>query len=580
MPTAPSHAPRRPFPALARVLGSFAACAALAAGIAGCGSSSSSGSAVNPAGVVPASAPVYVGAIVRPEGGDKTAALAAGKDLSHQADPYSRLLVALQTPGSPTLNFGSDVAPWLGPDAGIYLTSLASSGPVLSLLEQGLLGSAQASGSYPFGEGGAQGAIVMDTTDSSKAQSFLDSQAQHAGAHAASYRGVSYQISSGGVAFGLVDHLAVIGSESGLHGVIDTTLGGSSLLDSPSYSKLLSAAPAGTLAHVYSTAAAAAAAPKGLGSLVSVLSGAHTANISLVPATSSISIYLDRTTAGATTGGGLLAFDPEGARALSDLPGESWLAVGLGNVGTSLSLDVSDLRTVATLIGSLGGQGAEGQSSGLLSINSLIEGLITPLEVLGANTPQARRDFASWMGPAGVFGAGSSLLELKAGITIDSKNPSASTAAVTKLADQLKAKGATLEPTVVPGTTASIGARISGLPLPLVIAAGRDSSGQAKFVLGLGEAAVTAALSPSSTLGSSASHQAAETALGESTQPNVILEFTTLISLLEGVGLTQDPTIAPLVPYLHSLTTLYGGGHQLTGEVDRYRLVLGLTPGG
>ena len=579
MPTAPSHAPRRQPSALARAAWSLAACVVLAAGVAGCGSSSSPGSAVNPAGAVPASAPVYVGAIVRPEGGDKTAALSAGKTLSHQADPYSRLLVALQTPGSPALSFGSDVAPWLGPQAGIYLTSLASSGPVLSLLEQGLLGSSRASGTYPFGNGGAQGAIVMDTTDSSKAQSFLDSQAQHAQAHSASYRGVSYQISSGGVAFGLVDHLAVIGSESGLHGVIDTTLGGSSLLDSPSYSKLLSSAPAGTLAHVYSSPAAKAAAPKGIGSLVGVLAGGRTANISLVPATSSISVYADTLTGGATTGGGLLGFDPEGARALSDLPGESWLAVGLGNVGTSLSLDVSDLQTLASLVGSVGGS-SEGQSSGLLSVNSLIEGLIKPLEVLGADTPEARRDFASWMGPAGVFGAGSSLLELKAGIIIDSKDPAASTAAVTKLADQLKAQGASIEPTVVPGTTASTGARISGLPLPLVIAAGRDSTGQAKFVMGLGEAAVTAALSPSSTLGSSASHQAAETALGESTQPNVILEFTTLISLLEGVGLTQDPTIAPLVPYLHSLTTLYGGGHQLSGEIDRYRLVLGLTQGG
>ena len=34
----------------------------------------------------------------------------------------------------------------------------------------------------------------MDTTDSSKAQAFLNTQAQHAGAHAATYRGVSYQL--------------------------------------------------------------------------------------------------------------------------------------------------------------------------------------------------------------------------------------------------------------------------------------------------------------------------------------------------------------------------------------------------
>ena len=87
---------------------------------------------------------------------------------------------------------------------------------MLSLVEQGLLGTSQQPSAYPFGKGGAQGAIVMDTTDSSKAHAFLNTQAQHAGAHAATYRGVTYQLNGEGLAFGMVDHLAVIGSESGL----------------------------------------------------------------------------------------------------------------------------------------------------------------------------------------------------------------------------------------------------------------------------------------------------------------------------------------------------------------------------
>ena len=152
---------------------------------------------------------------------------------------------------------------------------------------------------------------------------------------------------------------------------------------------------------------------------------------------------------------------------------------------------------------------------GTLGIKSLLEGLLLPLEVLGADTPQAKRDFASWTGSAGVFASGSSLLELKAGISIDSKDPSASQAAVPKLAAALHARGAQLTPATVPGAEAAQGARISGLPLELVIAAGRDSSGQAKLVIGLGEASAAQALSPSSTLGNSPSHQAAETTLGE-----------------------------------------------------------------
>ena len=78
---------------------------ALAAAIAGCGSSHPDGTEADPATAVPAAAPVYLGATVRPTGSQRTGALAAGKDLTHQADPYLRLLGALRTPGSPALDF-------------------------------------------------------------------------------------------------------------------------------------------------------------------------------------------------------------------------------------------------------------------------------------------------------------------------------------------------------------------------------------------------------------------------------------------------------------------------------------------
>src|SRR4029077_20456368 len=100
-----------------------------------------------------------------------------------------------------------------------------------------------------FGAGGVQGAIVLDTSDSAKAGSFLDSQAKHAGARANSYRGVSYRATSSGVAFGVVAHFAVIGSETGLQDVIDTTRGGPALAHATPYSKLLASAPSGRPAH-------------------------------------------------------------------------------------------------------------------------------------------------------------------------------------------------------------------------------------------------------------------------------------------------------------------------------------------
>jgi len=560
---------------VARVRATVACAALLAFGIAlaGCGSSTTSGTVADPADAVPASAVLYAGATVRPAGAEKTSALAAGKALTHQADPYLRLLGALQTPGSAQLNFGRDVAPWLGPHAGLFLTSLGSSSALTSLLEEGLLGSST-SGAFAFGTGGAQGAIVLDTSNSAKARSFLDTQAGKAGAHATSYRGVSYEVTSGGVAFGLVDRFAVIGSESGLRGVIETTRGGEALAHASGYSKLLAAAPSDALAHIYANPASATqpATQEGSSGLLGALAGAHEANISLVASASSLALDADTLASGSPGGaGGLLAAGPEGAQALNELPGESWLAIGLGDLGASVHQDAQDLQGLT----SLGGSGNEGASAGL-SLGSLLQALITPLRELGANTAQARRDFAAWMGSAGIFASGASLLELKAAFVIASKDPAQSRAAVAELADQLRKAGASVAPVSIPGTDAAVGARLSGLPVVLDIANGRDSAGQTKFVLGFGEASVEFALSPPSTLSDAAPRTAAAAALGEGIQPSLIVDFPTLLGLFEGLGLTEDPTISRFVPYLRAATTLAGGGHELGGEVQRFRLVLGL----
>ena len=563
------------------------ALACLASALGGCGSSKSSATNADPAGAVPAAAAVYAGATVLPSGAQKTAAEDVGRSLTHQSDPYLRLTALLQTPGSPRLDFKHDIAPWLGEHAGVYLSSLGSSSSLLTPLADDLLHGSTAS-PYPFASGSAQGAIVLDTSDADKAQSFLNSQAAHAGAHKASYKGVSYQATGGGLAFGLIDRFAVIGSEAGLHGVIDTTLGAASLVHEGGYAKLLAAAPPQTLAHVYfnpadagssqSTPARAAAAGTGLSGVLRLLAGTRQSNISLVPAPSSLSIDADSLTSGTGHAAeGLLSSDPEAARALNELPGESWLALGVGHVGAGLAEDVQGLQSVTSLGSALGGSSGEGASvSGGFGLKPLLESLTTPLKLLGADTAQAKHDFASWMGSAGIFATGGSLLELKAAVSIESKDPSLSRAAVGKLAAELRKAGWSTTPASIPGTDAAVGARVSGLPVVLEIANGTDSSGHTRFVLGLAEASVEAALNPPNTMSEATTRQAAATALGEGIQPSLILDFPTLLSLFEGIGLTESPELSPLVPYLRSATTLAGGGHALGGGVERFRLVLGL----
>jgi Protein of unknown function (DUF3352) len=546
---------------------------ALALATGGCGSSHTNGTSADPSTAVPASAPVYAGAVVRPSGALRSEALAAGKALTHQADPYLRLLAALQTPGSPKLDYAHDVAPWLGPKAGLFLTSLASTSALTSVLEAGLLG--REGTGIPFDS--VQGALVLDTRDPNAARSFLTEQAKRAGAHPRTYRGVSYEVSASGLAFGLVARFAVIGSQAALRAVIDTTQGGAALSATPTYGKLLAKAPAEALAHVYVNPSAKEAGAVGV---LALLTGQRPANVSLLTKAGSIALDADTLPRSGAPGSGassaapgLFTADPEASQALAALPGDSWLAIGLAKTGNALPGDIRGLEGLGSLLSS----GPE--APGTLGLGSLLQGLLAPLKVLGAPTAQARRDFGSWMGPAGVFAAGSSLLELKAAVVIDSTDARRSRAAVVKLAGALRAAGGSTQPASIPGAEAALSATVKGLPLRLYVAAGKDTRGQAKFVLGLGEQAVGAALAPSSTLSAAASLHAASASVGEGAQPSLMLDLPTLLSLLEGVGLTESPSLAPVLPYLRAVSTISGGGHELGGEVERYRVVVGLTGG-
>jgi hypothetical protein len=585
--------------------------AILVATATGCGSGSSTGTSADPASIVPASAPVYVGAIVRPQGALQAEAKAAGEKLTKQKDPYQRLVSILRTPGSPALDYSRDVAPWLGPNAGLFATSLSSSSAITALLTKALKGGAS-SLTWPFGAtttGAAaaiQGAIVLDTSDLSAAKTFVAEAAAHAHAHGAAFRGIAYQATASGDAFAIVGHFVVLGTEPALHAVIETQQGGPSLKADQTYAHLQSLAPAMALAHAFENPASPHAGPVTAGSssqlpaLLQTLGGDRPVNVSLVPSANSLALDADAgPPAAAGTGatgathtagkggaadgganGGLIEAAATGSHAFGELPGESWLAAGFGNVAGAAGGSLTGIHGLLSLFGSFGSEGAgeDVTASSTLSVKGLLEGLLAPLDAMTANTAQAKQDFTSWFGEAGVFASGTAVLELKGGVVIDSTDPAASRAAVAKLGAALQKEGAETTSASLPGTEAAIEAKVSGLPLTLVIADGHGSSGQAKFVIGLGAASIQAALAPPSPLSSSAAYSAAQTSLGEGVSPSISVDFTTFVSLLEGVGLSEDPTIGPVLPYLRASTTLSGGGKSLGEGTQRLRLVLGLTP--
>jgi hypothetical protein len=561
--------------------------AAIAGPLAGCGGSQPPDTGIDPAQAVPASAQIYFGAVVRPTGALRTNARAAAQALTPQASPYLHLPGVLQTPGSPTLSFKRDLAAWLGTQAGIFYSSqgaagAADYGSLRSLLQAVLSGSGTVA--FPFAGGGAsagsvpQGAIVLDTTNSTAARSFLGSQAARAGAHPASYRGVAYRATAGGLAFGLVGRFTVIGSEAALQRTIDTHAGGPSLARAGDYARLHALAPAQALAHVYLSAAATAGAAGGRagasGDLLGLLAGARPANISLLPAAGSLAIDADTLRSSASpASGGLLSADAEAARALGELPSESFVAIGFGSGAAALSQYAQALHSLA----SPAHPGVEAPGAGI-SIKGLLAATLAPVNAMTEASAEAKRDFQSWMGPGAVFASGSGLIDLKAGLVIWSKNPAASRAAVAKLAAKLRGSGASVHPVSIPGTDAAVTANLTGLPVAVEIADGRDANGQTKFVIGLGEASVAAAVSPSGALSAAGAYGVASSMLGEGIQPSLIVQVPTLLTLLEGAGLSEDPTIASLVPRLRPLGAVAGGARSLGAGAERFRLVVTLRP--
>ncbi|MGA2162906.1 MAG: DUF3352 domain-containing protein [Solirubrobacteraceae bacterium] len=603
--------------------------AILATAIAGCGSSPS-GTSESPATVTPSSAPFYIDAVVKPEGSLKTDATTAAHTLTGRQHPFEGLLKLLVGPTGKTPNYDQEVEPWLGTHAGVFLNStgldkaegLLSGETLEKLLSEGFSGLeaallGQNGLQAVLGESAAQGALVLDTSDVEKAKSFLEGQAHSSGARTTSYHGVTYQVSSDGIAEGIVHKFAVIGSEAGIKSVIETAAGGPSLAGSSGYSKLTSTAEHGALANAYLSPEELESALKGgnggggsgsgngdggggsgsggggsgggngggksassnsaesiLPLLEGLLGNPGQLYLSVIPSSNQVALNLDTlpptssagssgstgSTSGSTksSAGHTEPLGESGAQVLRGLPGSSWLAVGIGNLGGALGHGSQGL-------------GALGSLGSALDIDGIDFGkLLAPLT---SHSFDVQRDLLSWAGATGLYVSGSSVLALQAAVVVTSKNPASSRAAVAQFAQAYREAGGQTSPTSVPGTETAVTVRLPSFPLELTIAAG-----QGKFVAGLGASSIKEALNPQSTLGSAPSYTAAMSTLGGGIEPSALIEFHVLSGLLESIGFNQASGFSGFASAIAPLGTVTaGGGQSLSDGVKRARVVFGLS---
>ena len=518
-------------------LSALAACATL---VAGCGSSGSASPGGDPATLIPASSPFYAAAVLRPSGTLKANVDSASQKLLRVKDPAARIQALLAPAlGRVGLDYKRDVAPWLGAHAGLFLNSLGGATP--------------------------DGAAVIATSDAAKARSTLMRAAARTSGAAPvthSYRGVSYEL-AGTTAEGIVGTFAVIGSEAGLRSVIDVRDGANSLAADPTYQSSLAGVPKDlSLATVYAQPRALLAAAvqaagtqprtaKQTGEIALLqrlgrVIGSNGIVAALTVADHAIGVQASSNGSQPSTAGG------GGGSTLAGLPADSWLALGAGDIGTALTRDLATLQSI-----SRAGHGQLRIGGALASLRGF----------------DLQRDLLSWAGNLGLFVRGTGLTDLGAAIVITSKNRAASRAAVPRIAALIQAalgKGSTAKRLVLPGVDAGVAVTPASIPIAIdVVNAG------ARFVIGLGDASVSAALHPAKRFSSSAIYAAASSTLGAGVRPVFVLDFASALTLLNNLGQGSNSSLTRIAPYLHALTSVsVGVGH--SGTRTLVRAVLGL----
>jgi uncharacterized protein DUF3352 len=518
---------------LPRSLAALVAAAAVALPIAGCGDSSGGSGGGNagadPAAVLPASAPVYVEAQVRPEGDLKANATVVAGKILRTGDPGGKVVGwidgALKDDGA---SYAKDIAPWLGQRAGLAITSVGAGGNDVDVV----------------------GAIA--SRDDDAAQKFIDSRK---GVAARTYRDVKYKYKADDdLALAVVDHAVVVGTEKGFKSAIDAQ-SGDKLADSAMFKKARAVVGTDGLGFAYADpgrlfdlAVGAASGTSVGGNAASLkafkglLTGSGLQSVAASLSVARDAVRVDAAAIGLKTKAG----KGDGPAAAAAVPAGSWLSVGVGDVG----------GTVASAIKSFGSAGATGG----VDPETLLQGLKSQLGI------DLQKDLLSWMGDAALFVRGTTADDLGGALVVKSKDPAASQASIGKLRTLLKALNVSVTslrdaPAGASGFSVKVG---SSLPDRIEVAAKDDT-----FVVAYGKDALKDALSPPSPLGDSAPFKTAAGLL-EGAEPSLFLDTPQVVTLLASLAGDDDEDFRKAKPTLDTFGPA-AAGVSSDGDVTRLK---------
>jgi Protein of unknown function (DUF3352) len=486
--------------------------------VAGCGSGDEAASGA--AELVPAGAAFYGEVTIKPEGDQKRAVetiLSKFPGGGQAGDKLAGLIEkGLQESDAP-ITFKDDIEPWLGDEAGFFVSGLDPTA------------------------GFRAAAGLIATEDEDRAEEALEKSAEGKVTRK-TYNDVEYMVdeSEGESSTAAVfDGFVVLGNEAGVKAAIDASKGDSKLSDDDGFKNALEDAADDRLGLFYLNSPELSKTLQQQGA----------------PLPDSFKRFLDEpfvATLDADDDGVLFeanipeeigktfAFLGQGSELLTDMPADSWLAMGQTDFGTLLDFYVD------AFAGAAGGRDVIEQ------------------QFRAATGLDLQQDVIDWMGDFGVFVRGTSVSELNGALVIETSDEAASgrfIAALERLAKTQAQGELRVGPLTAPGGGNGFTVTSADIPEPVHV-----FQRGGRVVFAYGDGAARDAVDASDKLGDSPDFTATRDSLGDYDVSLYVL-VQPILELAESAG-ASDADYQKAKPYLEAISALVAG---TSGDGDDLR---------
>ena len=505
------------------------ACAAIPVAIAtGCDGGDDGGDdvEVGPAAAVPRNTPLYLDATVKPTGSAEEDAKAALGKVLDTDDPGAKIVDLIEdeakSDGHP-IDFQRDLAPWLGEKAGVFFTDLAGDT--------------------------VEGTAVVETTDPAAALALARKSTGATAANPApqTYNGVSYQAdpSEQDQVFGTVGNFLVEGDEAGFKAAVDAQ-DEDSLGDSDDFKDAIDELPDDRLGTFY-------AIPENLlGSLGTdeidpssqALLEKSAGDALEKPVAGDLSASADSFDLDLT--GGDTGFDTPESSLIGEVPAQSWLALGIGDLGQIAKQTIDQLKDA----------GIPDFESGLSQVE----------QATGSSIDQ----LTDALGDAALYVQGTTESTLTGALVIQANDPDLTGRLLNQLQSLVQLGSSGVRPLQLSG--GGSGFQIND---PSVAPAAVEIAQQGdKLVIGYGERSAERTLTPAETLADSQIFSSAKGQVSD-LGTDFFLDFPSVFQLAESGGANSDSDYVEAKPYLDALRYLVSGSGSKDDQTE-VKAVLGL----